>query len=154
MEIRRVSNEEEFRALHALLVAYEYDLPESLRHGAVPELADLKAAYGGSDTALLAFDEVGAAGCVAVKALDSQTAILARLFVIPRARGRGAARSLASAAIALARESFARIVLDTDKEQLPAAYRLYLSLGFCECAPYAPVAYASPTFMELRLEKR
>ena len=55
-------------------------------------------------------------------------------------------------AIAFARDSgFHRLVLDTEKSELVAAYRLYRSLGFEECAPFASVSYDTPTFMELPL---
>ncbi|HEY2554976.1 MAG TPA: hypothetical protein VGI15_06985, partial [Candidatus Cybelea sp.] len=37
------------------------------------------------------------------------------------------------------------------KEHLPVAYRLYLSFGFQESAPYTTVNYRCPTFMELKL---
>jgi len=155
VEIRRVTGEREFRALRELLAAYEEDLPEDLRHGSVPELSRLQSLYSAGNAALLAYDEGDPVGCVAVAALDRQNAVLARLFVRPRARGRGAARALTTAAIAFARENgFSRLRLDTHKDRLPAAYRLYLSLGFNDCAPYAAVAYACPTFMELRLQER
>ena len=43
------------------------------------------------------------------------------------------------------------VVLDTHAERLPAAYGLYLSLGFSDCDAYGTVDYACPTYMELRL---
>jgi len=46
----------------------------------------------------------------------------------------------------------ARLVLDTARERLRAAYELYRSLGFRECEPYGAVDYRCPTFMELRLD--
>ena len=56
------------------------------------------------------------------------------------------------AAIAFARErSHRRVVLDTERERLRAAYELYRRLGFVACAPYAPAEYPNPTFMELVL---
>ncbi|MBV8196853.1 MAG: GNAT family N-acetyltransferase, partial [Candidatus Eremiobacteraeota bacterium] len=70
----------------------------------------------------------------------------------PESRGVGAARLLTTAAIEFARQrGRRRVVLDTHKEQLPAAYALYRSLGFADCSPYESVSYACPTFMELIL---
>jgi GNAT superfamily N-acetyltransferase len=87
-----------------------------------------------------------------VRELDPDTALLLRLFVRPARRGLGAARLLTKAAITHARESaYRRIVLDTNREQLEPAYRLYESLGFVECEPFAEVSYECPTFMELLL---
>jgi hypothetical protein len=60
-------------------------------------------------------------------------------------------RGVAEALTFLRESGYRRVVLDTDKERLRAAYELYGSLGFSECEPYGPVDYASPTFMELRL---
>lgn len=74
------------------------------------------------------------------------------MFVQTAYRGRGLARALMEALIEAARGSgFTRIVLDTDREQLNAAYQLYRSLGFTDCEPYGEVDYETPTFMELRL---
>ena len=86
---------------------------------------------------------------------DSELALLLRLFVTPKSRGHGAARSLVSAAVEFLREGgYRRVVLDTHKEQLEPAYRLYRSLGFEECEPYRAVTYDCPTFMELRVWPR
>ena len=138
------------------MIEYEADLPPELRHGSVPSVADLQAEYAGRRAAFVAISsEDRAIGCVAVTVLDATTAVLLRLFVSPRDRGRGVARSLVEAAIAFARENgYRRIVLDTHKAQLPAAYRLYQSLGFVECGPLTAVTYECPTFMELNLSRR
>jgi GNAT superfamily N-acetyltransferase len=135
-------------------VRYEADLPEDLRHGNVPVVGELAAAYRGPNAAFLAVSRRSAMGCVAVRELDSTTGIVMRLFVVPDARRIGAARSLVTAAIEFARaREFQRLVLDTNKHQLMPAYRLYRSFGFEECEPFAAVTYECPTFMELRLQR-
>jgi GNAT superfamily N-acetyltransferase len=86
------------------------------------------------------------------EALDEGSAVMKRLYVRPEYRGTGAGRALAQACVDLARErGYRRIVLDTNKKHLEAAYRLYRSMGFAECDPYAGVNYSCPTFMELVL---
>ncbi len=139
-----------------LLVEYEESLPRDLR---IPELETelrmLPERYAAPSAALLvAYDGADPIGCVAIKPLDGKTAEIKRLYVVPSARRSGAGRALMNAAIAFAREtSYARVVLDTQRDRLTEAYRLYLSLGFVPCAQYAPAEYASPTFMELVLER-
>ncbi|MBV9233292.1 MAG: GNAT family N-acetyltransferase [Candidatus Eremiobacteraeota bacterium] len=144
----------DFGRLSDLFATYERDLPAELRHGTVPEVAALAAEYGGENAAFVAMLGPEPVGCVGIKTLDADRAVILRLFVKPQSRGLGAARGLMIAAIEFARShGRKRIVLDTHKEQLPAAYRLYRSLGFTECTPYGSVSYACPTFMELRLEQ-
>lgn len=151
--IRQVSSAEDFRQLRDLFEQYEADLPASLRHGAVPSVAELRQIFAGRNAAFLASIAGDDVGCAAVRAFDQNTAQLRHVFVAPSRRGLGAARSLTARAIEFAREcGYARIVLDTNKAQLQPAYLLYRSLGFEECEPFATVTYECPTFMELRLD--
>ncbi|HVN69944.1 MAG TPA: GNAT family N-acetyltransferase [Candidatus Binatia bacterium] len=155
VEVRRVEDAPEFAELRELLAAYEADLPPELRHGAVPELDAIAQVYAGENAAFVARRDGVPIGCVAAGRFDASSAVLMRLFVLPSARGIGAARALVNAAISFARgRGDRRIVLDTHKGQLVAAYRLYRSLGFEECEPIAPVSYECPTFMELRIEEQ
>lgn len=152
IEILRVRSAADFRRLHELFIEYEADLRPELRHGTVPKIPDLRAEYERENAAFLALSDGDAIGCVAVRELDPDTALLMRLFVRHRSRGLGAARGLAAAVIAFAQAgAYRRVVLDTNKEHLVAAYRLYRSLGFEECEPFATVTYECPTFMELLL---
>lgn len=152
-EIRQVCSADEFRRLRDLFAEYEADLPPNLRHGDIPSLEQLTQAFAGRSAAFLAAIAGDDAGCVAVRALDASTAQLRHLFVAPKYRGLGAARSLTETAIEFARERrYARLVLDTKKEQLQPAYLLYRALGFEECKPFATVTYECPTFMELALD--
>ncbi len=148
-----VTNARERDELLALLAAYEAILPEPLRHGELPSAGQLEALLHENTTAMLARLDGEAVGCVMLRDLDGESAVMQRLFVDARARNRGIARALVRALVEYARTAgYRRLVLDTDKSRLPAAYQLYVSLGFTPCAPYAPVAYEPAAFLELSLE--
>jgi GNAT superfamily N-acetyltransferase len=153
MKISIAETPEEFRRFCDLLAEYEDDLPPDLRHGeSGEERAEAAAHFGPPNAAFLATAGADDAGCVALMRLDEDTAIIKRLYVRHAFRGRGVARLLMDALMERARsQSYRRIVLDTNREKLEAAYKLYLSLGFIECEAYGSVDYACPTFMELRL---
>ena len=147
----QVRSDADFARLHELLVEYERYLPPALRHGPVPGQSELPATYAAPAAAFLALSDAEAIGCVAVTPLDAATAVLLRLYVRQEHRGAGAGRSLVTSALTFLRESgYERVVLETDKGQLEPAYRLYLSLGFAECTPYAAGHTDCATFMELR----
>lgn len=149
-----VRNGAELEQLHALLTEYEQALPADLRHGSVPDVARLRLVYGGRSAAFLARLDGVTAGCIGVIEHAPPTAVVQRLYVNPAHRSLGIARSLAGAAIEFARsQRYERVVLDTDRDRLRAAYELYRSLGFTICEPYGPVDYRCPTFMELRLSR-
>jgi GNAT superfamily N-acetyltransferase len=109
------------------------------------ELEDLPGAYaepGG--TVLLAFMQEEPAGCVALKPLtipsskrEERACEMKRLWVRPRQQGTGLGRKLAEAIVesALAR-GYTAMYLDTMPASMPAAYRLYLSMGFAPVERY------------------
>jgi putative acetyltransferase len=62
---------------------------------------------------------------------------LKRLWIRPNARGLGLGRTLVNAVIDRARQAGkSQLLLDTAPQSMPAAYRLYLEMGFSECPPY------------------
>jgi ribosomal protein S18 acetylase RimI-like enzyme len=104
------------------------------------------------NAALLTTMQHTLSGCVFLTHLDDASVIIQRLYVRPQTRGSGLGRALVNEAIVQARAAgYARVVLDTDRDALPAAYALYTSLGFRECAPFMVVSYDNATFMELPL---
>jgi putative acetyltransferase len=138
--IRPVEGDADFRTLRSLFIEYEAALPAHLRHGSVPELNELMATYREKNRAFLARFEGAAVGCVAVRELDDDTALLLRLYVIPTRRGLGAARALVEKVLEFARAgAYHRVVLDTNKVALEPAYRLYRSMGFVDCGPFMTV---------------
>lgn len=116
------------------------------------ELAALPGAYAPPRGRLLvARSGNRSVGCVALRALDTETAELKRLWMRPEARGSGAGRKLVAQAVAAARTiGYASIRLDTTPE-MGAAQALYRSLGFAEIEPYRPNPVPGTTYLELRL---
>ena len=97
------------------------------------------------------FLAAGAAGCVALRYLDRDTAEMKRLYVRATHRGQGLGRALAEAAIAAAREAgCARIVLDT-LPKMSEAQALYRTLAFQPIAPYLNNPTPGALCFELRL---
>lgn len=130
-------------AFYALIAEYEASLPPGLRHAKLEPFV----------VAFMASLDGAPCGCLALDERDAQTGIVKRLFVKPSFRGHGVARALMDDLIAAARErGYARVILDTNREELAAAYQLYLSMGFSEYDGAGEgVDYACPTFMEFRL---
>lgn len=117
------------------------------------ELAALPGAYAPPrGVILLAEQNGGAAGCVAVRPLgDGGVCEMKRLHVRDTARGQGLGRALAMAAIAAARKlGYATMRLDTLSTMI-AAQSLYRTLGFRPIAPYYATPVAGTVFMEKML---
>lgn len=86
---------------------------------------------------LLAWDGDHAIGTVASHRFDAESTEMKRMFVEPRAQGRGVGRMLAEEIVARARAAgYRRMLLDTSPGQ-DAAIALYRSLGFESVGPYA-----------------
>jgi ribosomal protein S18 acetylase RimI-like enzyme len=116
------------------------------------ELAELPGAYTPPSGALLvARDGKAAAGCVALRRIDSGTGEMKRMYVRAAYRGAGLGRRLALAIIEEARQRrYARVVLDTLPE-LATAIALYRDLGFRETGPYLACPTPGALCFELRL---
>jgi putative acetyltransferase len=137
---------EQVEDVRALFLEYAQQLGFSLCfQGFDEELARLPAGYA----ALLL--EPGR-GCVGVRALDTDTAEMKRLYVRPAARRSGLGRQLAQAAIREARErGYQRIVLDTVAGKMDTAIAMYRSLGFVEIPAYCENPIPGALYLELRL---
>ncbi len=147
-----VRDVEQFRRFHNLITEYEESLAPDLRHAEFEqERTRAREVYSAPNAAFAAELDGGDCGCVAFVRRDASAAIIKKLCVPPRYRERGVARALLTFLIAIAHErGYSTVMLDTDRERLAQAYRLYLALGFTQCAPYDEVSYACPT-LELAL---
>ena len=92
-----------------------------------------------------------AACCIALRAHDTTTAEMKRLFVRPAFRGRGFGQRLAEAVIADARAiGYAAIVLDTLPD-MASAQAMYVALGFRDIAAYTFNPIVGTRYMRLDL---
>ncbi len=119
------------------------------------ELASLPGKYGPPHGQLLLATLAGAAaGCVALRRIDSGSCEMKRMFVHTRFQGRGIGRALATAIIAEARSmGYGTIRLDTSVRQ-SEAQSLYAALGFRTIKPYYELSAQLRNwlvFMELEL---
>ncbi|KAJ4354338.1 uncharacterized protein N0V89_006073 [Didymosphaeria variabile] len=92
-------------------------------------------------------------GCVAVRAFSSpKTCELKRLYIVPEARGMGAAQRLMDAAIEKARElNYDYMLLDT-LASMTAARKLYVRYGFEEVDKYYDNPIEGTVFMRAALK--
>ena len=106
--------------------------------GFEPELAELGTTYappGG--TFLLAWEGNDLAACGALRRLDDDSSEIRRVFVRPRFRGRGLARTISMSLMGEARRiGYATVKLDVPPK-LSEGLKLYQSLGFSEIPAYA-----------------
>ena len=129
------------------------------------ELAALPGPYAEpAGAVLLAFVDDNPAGCVALKPVQAETdaagqAEMKRLWVRPAYQGHGLGRTLAQAAIDLARErGYTAIDLDTLPRTMQSAYALYLSMGFellrgsYDTAAHRPTDVAEMIYMRRELK--
>jgi ribosomal protein S18 acetylase RimI-like enzyme len=92
-----------------------------------------------------------AAGCVAMRRLDSSSGEMKRLYVRQPFRRDRLGRTLAKLVITAAREQrYRRLVLDT-LPKMREAIALYQSLGFVERGPYSDEPTPGAIFFELTL---
>jgi GNAT superfamily N-acetyltransferase len=100
---------------------------------------------------LLAMVADHAAGCVAVRGLDSRVCEMKRLFVRPQHRGNGLGYALTKAIIREAiKLGYTVMRLDT-LDRLKEAMRLYSSQGFIQIGPYYENPLPGVVYWELNL---
>lgn len=119
------------------------------------ELVSLPGKYGPPHGQLLLATLDGvAAGCVALRRIDSSSCEMKRMFVHSRFQGRGIGRALAQAIIARAGLiGYSTMRLDTSVRQVEAQ-SLYAGLGFRRIEPYYKLSAQLRNwlvFMELEL---
>ncbi|MFF7387625.1 GNAT family N-acetyltransferase [Streptomyces scabiei] len=118
--------------------------PDELEREVAADTGEYLAPPGG--LLLVARYEGEPVGTAGVRLADATTAELKRVYLRPRARGRGGAALLVTAAEDAARALGAeRMVLDT-RNDLVEARALYARLGYAESAPHNDHAYADHWF--------
>jgi ribosomal protein S18 acetylase RimI-like enzyme len=117
------------------------------------ELATLPGAYAPPAGRLLLAKVGGdAIGCVGLRPLEPGICEMKRLWIEPGFAGVGIGRALAERIIAEGRAiGYARMRLDTIAPRMPAAQRLYASLGFCEIPAYYHNPLDDVVMLELKL---
>lgn len=107
------------------------------------ELAALPGPCVPPDGALVVAEAGGRiVGTVALRPLGGGMAEMKRLYVTPEARGMGAGRALAEAALGRARAAgHARVVLDTVGASMATAEALYRRMGFAPIPAYTDTAH-------------
>jgi GNAT superfamily N-acetyltransferase len=150
VEIRTASTPADLDEVRRLLhdyIAWQRARPSEIQslvsayfdeRGFESDLERLPGEFGPPDGELLiAWDGDEAIGTVASHRFDAESSEMKRMFVAPRAQGRGVGRLLANEIVARARSAgFRRMLLDTSPGQ-EAAISLYRSLGFESVGPYA-----------------
>lgn len=128
------------------LVAAYYDELRVRMAGFDPPSAAQQRSDAARGVVLVAHDGAGPVACGALRLLDPRIAEVKRMFVLPRARGRGIARVVLRALEEHARaRSCGRVVLDTG-EPLDEAVRLYLREGYVAIPRYNDNPFAARWF--------
>jgi len=117
------------------------------------EVKNLPGAYGPPHgVLLLAHCGDHAAGCIALRKLDTEICEMKRLYVRPGDRGLGLGRMLVERLISEARLlGYTRMRLDTVGSAMQDAVALYRRMGFREISPYSSIPIESALWMELVL---
>ena len=117
------------------------------------ELESLPGRYAVPEGCLLiAQNQDGIVGCVAVRKIDNGLCEMKRLFVRPEYRGTGIGRRLAMEIIQTAiRLGYSHMRLDTTPS-MSTATSLYRSLGFYDTEPYCYNPVPGAVYLELDLD--
>jgi putative acetyltransferase len=153
VRIDAVEGRRDLATVGRLFREYERSLDTDLRfQGFAAELRALPGEYVPPGGALFLGRVDGVvAGCVALRPGPRGAAELKRLFVRRRFRGVGLGRALVTEAMRAARAvPYRAIVLDTLPEMADAR-RLYLRLGFRECAAYGGPSVPGMRYFRLLL---
>ena len=117
------------------------------------ELESLPGRYAVPEGCLLvAENQDGIVGCVAVRKIEGGVCEMKRLFIRPEYRGTGIGRKLAMEIIRTAiRLGYSRMRLDTTPS-MSTATSLYRSLGFYDTEPYCYNPVPGAVYLELDLD--
>ena len=117
------------------------------------ELKNLPGAYAPpKGRLLLAHCGDHAAGCIALRPLETGICEMKRLYVRPSDRGKSIGRMLVEMLLAEARAiGYERMRLDTVASTMQDAIALYRRIGFREITPYSSIPIETALWLELPL---
>lgn len=138
--IRPPQTREEWDEIAGLLLDYRNEFDDQTCFKSFEEeIADIEKVYNAPGSQLFVVIEESdrkIVGCVAMRTLSPGVAEMKRLYVIPSCRGFHLGENLALEILSYAEEKkYTRILLDTMNE-MHAAQKLYLQLGFTKIEPY------------------
>jgi len=154
MRIFQANSQEDIDQARTLFEEYQTGLGISLCfQNFDQELKNLPGDYAPPDgRLLLATDDAGLAGCIALRKLGADVCEMKRLFVRPTHRGTGLGRTLVESLIDEGRRlGYKKMRLDTLPGRMDKAIALYRSIGFVEIDPYYENPVPDAKFMELKL---
>src|SRR5829696_414090 len=154
MRIFQANSQEDIDQARTLFEEYQTGLGISLCFQDFDqELKKLPGDYAPPDgRLLLAVDDAGLAGCIALRKLAPDVCEMKRLFVRPTHRGTGLGRTLVESLIDEARRlGYTKMRLDTLPGRMDKAIALYQSIGFVDIDPYYENPVPDAKFMELEL---
>ncbi len=154
IDLIHASLPEDLEQVRSLFLEYGSSLGFSLCFQSFEEeLKNLPGGYASPNGRLLLAHHAGhAAGCIALRKLQSGICEMKRLYVRPGDRGLGLGRILVERLIMEARSiGYERMRLDTIESAMKDAVALYRRIGFEEIAAYSMIPIASALWMELRL---
>ena len=153
IHIKQVEGTSDLSAVRILFREYADSLAfDLLFQDFEKELESLPGRYAVPEGCLLvAENQDGIVGCVAVRKIEGGVCEMKRLFIRPEYRGTGIGRKLAMEIIRTAiRLGYSRMRLDTTPS-MNAATSLYRSLGFYDTAPYCYNPVPGAVYLELDL---
>ena len=145
---------EHIEQARALFIEYGESLGFSLCFQSFDEeLRNLPGAYAPpKGRLLLAHCGDHAAGCIALRPLETCICEMKRLYVRPSDRGKSIGRMLVEMLIAEARTiGYQRMRLDTVESAMKDAVALYRRMGFREITPYSSIPIETALWLELQL---
>ena len=154
LKVRPAVTAQDIADVRQLFVEYGQSLGFSLAFQSFDqEFAALPGKYASPRGRLFLAEVDGkAAGCIALRPLETGVCEMKRLFIRPEFRGLKLGRQLVEVLIAEAKEiGYHAMRLDTIDGKMQAAIELYRSVGFQEITPYAANPVEGARFMQLEL---
>jgi len=156
LELKIAQTTDEIKLIKELFLEYAawLDFPLCFQ-GFDEELATLPGKYTlPSGRLYLAYWNGKLAGCIGLRKIEGDTCEMKRLYIKPDFRGFGIGKMLVKKIIEEAKqEKYARMRLDTIREKMEKAVKIYEDHGFIEIEAYYNNPDPNTLYMELDLTK-